>query len=615
MAGGRPKVTLLSAIGYRRGHPRRAWETSDGLAKSAPISEEGMIMDHDSRFSDLFEAAAQGRTTRRVILKRAAALGLSAPAIAALLAACGGSSESSTEAPAATAASDGGGSTATSTSATGGAAQASATSTASTDSSASTRTVGRGGELVAALSERSLTLDPANHYSISSTSVCRHIFDPLIDVTDKSEFIPALAESWDAVDNTTWRFKLRQGVKFHDGSPFNANSVVFSLERVRDNTELIKSFVYQVIESVTKEDDYTVVVKTKTPFGPLPGHLTMLGMLPTSVDGNEESFFNNPVGTGPFKFVKWTRGEEVVMEANTDYWKPGVPKVQKVTFRFIPEISTRIAGLRSGEFQVVDRVTPDLVQTIQDSKGVKAIDVQSVETQQWLFQMERQPVSDVKLRQAISLGIDRDTIIKDLMLGYAKPCVCPTPPTLVGHVDLGVKPYDPKKATQMVKDGGYEGTKLDFVLMKGFYPKQLEIAQAVAAMLGEVGLDINIQDAEIAQGRSIRAAGEYDWFYSGWTHMPHDPDWYFGQWFTKDGAAKLSRYNNPTVEQLIVDARVPDRDVRQKKYEEMQKILWNEEEPTIWPFYSVAIYGVSDQIQNYEARSDYYVLLSDVSVS
>jgi len=201
------------------------------------------------------------------------------------------------------------------------------------------------------------------------------------------------------------------------------------------------------------------------------------------------------------------------------------------------------------------------------------------------------------------------------MLGYAVPCVCPTPPTLIGHVDLGTKPYDPEGARALLEEAGLEDVTIDLVLMRGLYPKQLEIAQAVQAMLLEVGINLELRDEEIATARDVRSAGEYDWFYSGWTHLPHDPDWYFGQWFTEEGAAGLSRYSDPQVEQLIVDARVPDPAVRQQKYEELQRILWEEQEPTIWPFYSVAIYGVNNSVQNYEPRSDYYVLLNDVSLS
>src|SRR5262245_27028583 len=233
----------------------------------------------------------------------------------------------------------------------------------------------RSGEIAAGLSERMLTLDPANHYSISATSVLRHIYDPLVDVTNDSKFVPALAESWRPVNNTTWRFTLRKGVTFHDGSPFNADSVVFTLRRVKENTKLIKSFVYQDIESVEKDGDYGVVVTTKRPFGSLPSHLTMLGMLPPSAGKNEEAFFQKPIGTGPFRFTSWTHGDNIVLAANPSYWKPGQPKVEKLTFRFIPELSTRAAALRAGEIHVIDRVTPDLVETLKSSRGVKVYDV------------------------------------------------------------------------------------------------------------------------------------------------------------------------------------------------------------------------------------------------
>jgi peptide/nickel transport system substrate-binding protein len=472
----------------------------------------------------------------------------------------------------------------------------------------------RSGEIAAGLSERMLTLDPANHYSISTTSVLRHLFDPLIDVTNDSKFVPALAETWRPVNNTTWRFTLRKGVTFHDGTPFNADSVVFTLRRVQSNSKLIKSFVYQDIESVEKDGDYAVTVTSKRPFGSLPAHLTMLGMLPPSAGKNEEAFFQKPIGTGPFRFASWTHGDQIAMTANPTYWKPGIPKVEKVTFRFIPELSTRTAALRSGELQVIDRVTPDLVETLKGTRGVKVLDVPAIEAQRWIFQLGKEPVKDQRLRQAISLAIDRGVIIKELLKGYGRPVDSPVPPGLIGHMSLPPKVYDPEKARQILKQAGYSNVSVDIVLMKDFYPKQLEIAQAVAAMLGDVGIKLNIKNLEIATAREQRTAGTYDLFFSGWAHMPHDPDWYFGQWFTKAGAEKLTRYNNPRVEQLIAEGRVPDPKVRQAKYEELERILWDED-AEIWPYYSVAIYGVSDRLRNFEPRRDYYVLLSDVAIA
>src|SRR5262249_13720061 len=284
------------------------------------------------------------------------------------------------------------------------------------------------------------------------------------------------------------------GVTFHDGSPFTADSVVYTIKRVRDDTKLIKAFAYQDVESVEKDGDYAVTVTTKRPFGSLPAHLTMLGMLPPGAARREEEFFQKPVGTGPFKFVKWTHGDSVTMAANPGYWKKGLPKVAAVTFRFIPELSTRAAALRAGELQVIDRVTPDLVQTLKASPGVRVLDTPAVEAQRWIFQLAKDPVKDPRVRKAVSLAIDRNAIIKDLLLRYARPVDSPVPPGLIGHASLGQKPYDPEKAKAILKQAGYQNLSLDFVLMKDLYPKQLEIAQAVAAMLGEVGIKLNIRN-------------------------------------------------------------------------------------------------------------------------
>jgi peptide/nickel transport system substrate-binding protein len=470
------------------------------------------------------------------------------------------------------------------------------------------------GSVTAGVSERMLTLDPANHYSISATTVLRHIFDPLVDVTADSRFVPALAESWESLDDLTWRFTLRQGVTFHDGTPFDSSSVAYTITRVRDDTKLIKSFVYRDIASVEPEGPYSVIVRTRTPFGSLPGHLTMLGMLPPSAAGQEEAFFNNPIGTGPFRFVSWTRGETISLVANPNYWKSGTPRVQSATYRFIPELSTRAAALRAGELDIIDRIPADMVSTLQGSPGVTVLARPAVETQQWVFQHANPPVDNALVRRAISLGIDRDTIINEFQLGYAQAAICPTPPGLVGHVNLGLKPYDPDQARSLLSQSGVSNPTIDFVLMKGIYPKQLEIAEAVQAMLGEVGVNVNVRELEVAAAREIRTAGTYHLFYSGWAHMPHDPDWYYGQWFTQEGAKELSRYYNPTVENLIMEARSTNPATRQAKYAQLQQIIWDQEEATIWPFYSVAVYAQRDRVSGFEARPDYYVLLTDVSV-
>lgn len=471
-----------------------------------------------------------------------------------------------------------------------------------------------GSSITAGLSEQMLTLDPANHYSISATTVLRHIYDPLVDVTGDSKFVPALAESWEILDDMTWRFRLRQGVTFHDGTPFDSSSVVYTITRVATDPKLIKNSVFGEITSVEAEGPYSVIVRTRTAFGAMLGHLTMLGMLPASAAGQEATFFDRPVGTGPYRFNGWTRGEVVDLAANPNYWLSGVPKVGAIRYRFIPEVSTRVAGLRAGEIDVIDRIPADMVSTLMGSSGVQVMTRSAIETQQWVFQLQNPPVDNVYVRKAISMAIDRDTIINEFHLGYAQAATCPTPPGLVGFTNLGAKTYDPAGAKSMMTQAGLSSATIDFVLMKGVYPKQLEIAEAVQAMLGEIGITVNVREMEVAAAREARTAGTYHMFYSGWAHMPHDPDWYYGQWYTAKGAAALSRYNNPTVEQLVVEARSTTPAVRQQKYEQLQRIIWDDEEATIWPYYSTAVYATRDRISGFEARPDYYVLLSNVSV-
>src|SRR5689334_18872359 len=241
--------------------------------------------------------------------------------------------------------------------------------------------------ITVSMAERLLVLDPANHYSISTTGVLRHIFDPLVDVTSDSRFLPVLAESWENPDPLTWTFKLRQGVTFHDGTPFDSSSAVYTIKRVATDKTLLKNSTFFDITSVEAEGPSSVVIRSAHPFGSMLGQLSALGMLPPSAAGNEDAFFQNPIGTGPFRFNGWTRGETISLAANPSYWKSGTPKVQSATFRFIPEISTRAAGLQSGEIDIIDRIPADLVPTLQASPGVQILSQPAIETQQWIFQL------------------------------------------------------------------------------------------------------------------------------------------------------------------------------------------------------------------------------------
>ena len=222
----------------------------------------------------------------------------------------------------------------------------------------------RKGEIVAGLSERMLTLDPANHYSISATSVLRHIYDPLVEVTNDSKFVPCLAESWTPVNNTTWRFNLRKGVKFHDGTPVHRGQRhLLAQARPRDNTKLIKSFVYQDIEDVEKDGDFTVIVSTKKPVRLAAGSPHDAGdaaaRRPPRTRRRSSRSRSGPARSSS---VAGPTASRSILNANADYWKPGIPKVEKVTLpvhpgaldprgrdagRRAPRHRSRVAGQRA----------------------------------------------------------------------------------------------------------------------------------------------------------------------------------------------------------------------------------------------------------------------------
>jgi peptide/nickel transport system substrate-binding protein len=473
---------------------------------------------------------------------------------------------------------------------------------------------GRSGELAVAMSDAIVTLDPTDHFSTATTSVLRHIYDPLLDADNVSRLVPALALSWSPVDDRSWRFVLRQGVTFHDGSPFNADSVVYTIDRVRTTRSLVLADTFHDVAAVRKEGDHAVVVTSRGPDAALPSKLTLLGILPASAAGREDAFFRNPVGTGPYRFVRWIPGDRVELAGRTGYWVTGWPRVPRVTFRFVPDAGERLALLRRGEVDIYDRAAPEDVATLARTATLRVVATPSIEVPRWHFNLGRAPWSDVRMRRAVSLGIDRARLIRDFLGETGNPAVSPLPPTLLGHVAQPVKPHDPERARALLREAGQPSPTLEWVQFQDRYPKQREISAAVRESLGAVGIAVTVRALPNAEALADRREGRYDLFYSLWSHTTHDPDWYLSLWYTKAGAANLTRFDDPRVEALVLAARTGDPQARAGRYAEIQRILW-EQEHEIWPFYLHTHYGISDRLFNFTARRDGAVLLAGVGLA
>jgi len=259
--------------------------------------------------------------------------------------------------------------------------------------------------------------------------------------------------------------------------------VLFTLKRVRDNTKLIKAFVYQDIDEVRKDDDYTVTVTTKRPFGSLPAHLTMLGMLPPGAAGNEDAFFGKRWAPAPSAS---SPGRTAITSISRPPPRTGSRRSEgrEADVRFIPELSTRAAALRAGEIHVIDRVWPDMVQTLKATPGIKVLDTPAVEAQRWHFQLAREAAriraSATRCRWP-STQHDHQGAAAGLRAARGEP----DSPGLIGHTNLGQKPYD-RTRPRHPQAGRLPEPHAGFRPHEGPLPKQLEIAQAVAAMLSDV---------------------------------------------------------------------------------------------------------------------------------
>jgi peptide/nickel transport system substrate-binding protein len=471
------------------------------------------------------------------------------------------------------------------------------------------------GELVVGLSEDWLVLDPAAHFYIAAYTVHNHIYDPLVEWDEQGNLVPMLAESWRSLDERTWEFKLRQGVKFHNGEPFTAESVKFTLERLIDpQVKSAQAFLWAPLQTVEVKDDTTAIIRTKAAFGPLLSTLTMTSMLPAKA-AKEPGFFAKPAGTGAFRITRVMKGDRIELEANPDWWK-GQPRLAKLTFRYIGESSTRVASLLGGETQVVDRVSPDVMRQIERSPRHLVAGKRSVESQIIGFHCGKKPFSDVRVRQAFNYGVDKEALVKDLLLGHATVADAPMAPDVLGYAKQQAYPYDIAKAKALLKEAGYGdgGLEVELIVLKGVYTKGLEVSEAIAGHLAKIGVKVKVNDMEVARHREARAAGNFDFYFAGWAVMTRDAD--FALWRNfHGGEATITgnqlRYVNKDVDKLIEQGQQAiDPQARKRIYADAQRLIWRDA-PWLFLYWPELIHGVDRRVKGFRQEPNNITLVRD----
>jgi peptide/nickel transport system substrate-binding protein len=447
------------------------------------------------------------------------------------------------------------------------------------------------------------TFDPHEDTSSSGMAILQNIFDHLLMRDDSLELTPSIAEQWENVDELTWEFQIRQGVMFHDGSELTVDDIVFTFEHVldpdvgsRQRTRIV------MIESVEAADDTTLRITTSFPFPPLLTVLQYVFIMPAEIYSPDE-FALNPVGSGPYRFVEWIRDDHVYLERFDDHWRGPAP-IQSVEFRPIVEGSTRVAALRTREIDIAALVPVTDVPEIDAAPDVEIRDVQSLRTIFVGMNTWNAPLDDPRVRQALNYGVNVEEIIEFLLDGFGFPLASVTGPAEFGYnPNLETYPYDPDRARELLAEAGYpDGFDITLDTPTGRYLQDVEVSQAIAGQLADIGVNVEVRPAEFQEYFDRWLASEIEGLYFlGFGASTLDADGVMGSHF--DSERRGLYYNSPESDELIHAAmREFDEEAREAIYHELME-YFHEQAPWIFLYTQQDIYGVASDL-DWAPRAD-----------
>ena len=447
------------------------------------------------------------------------------------------------------------------------------------------------------------------------------IVETLVSIDYEGKLAPGLAESWEVSDDgLTWTFHLREGVKFHDGTPFNADAMKSSLERAIEKAAVFKTVP---LDSVETKDDYTLMITTKEPFAPLSAYLTKGESAAISSSSfDEKGEFLEPIGTGPFKFESWKPKEEIILVKNDEYWGTK-PKLDKVVYKGIPEAITRVMMFKAGELDIAQILPPDAVKGLESNDDTEVFTKSIGRIRLIGFNMEKEPFNDLKVRQAVNYAIDRDALVKYVLEGVGAPATCLFPPEFYwANTDLKGYTYEPEKARKLLEEAGWIDTDDDGVLDKNGKPLKITLltyteraalpptAEIIQSQLDDAGIKTELRVLKVAAASEIKKAGEFDMFLvgRGLLFIP-DPDSIMMEDYHSihgvDGFLWYG-YKNERVNELIEKGRVTmDTAERKKIYDEVQKLVL-EDAPIVYLNYYVNIDAVDSSVHGYQMHPNEY---------
>ena len=461
------------------------------------------------------------------------------------------------------------------------------------------------------------SFDPHVGKETPAVAVTNHIYDTLVDVDPVTgDIIPQIAESWEQLDDLTYRFKIRKGITFHNGENLTVDDVKFSLERAIATPAV--SYIVDFIDTVTIEDDDTVVVKTKDPYAPALRNLAVpyAAIVPKDyVSANEDILKTAPVGSGPYKFVSWSQNDNIKLEAFDDYYA-GAPKTKYIEMKVIPEAAQRSIALETGEIDIAyDLLTSD-ARRVENSRNLTLYEVPSLSCYYISFNMNKAPFDSKLVRQAISMAIDRQLLVDTVNGGSGEAANALIAPAVFGYYNPGDFEYNPEKAKELLAEAGYPNG-FSCTLWVNNSQERVEMCQAIQAMLLEIGINCRIEVLEFGAFISRTTSGEHDMAYFGWVTSTKDADYtyYSLEHSTQQGAAgNRSFTDDPIIDELVNIGRTnTDEEVRLEAYKELAIYLKDfcNNAPIIYTSLNA---GASNKVEGFELDPIGYHKLQNVQV-
>lgn len=472
--------------------------------------------------------------------------------------------------------------------------------------------------LTIAQSADPVSLDPYGTTDTPAIRVANCIFETLVTLDDEGNIEGRLAESWEIVDDCTYVFKLREGVKFHNGEELKASDVEFSFGLIAESPHASSIRATIDFENSKAIDDYTFEMKMTEPFGPILNHLGHAVMAIVNEKAYTEAgdaVGQNPVGTGPYKFVSWEASDRIVLEQNTEYWGEA-PAIPNVVWRTIPEVATRSIEVEAGGVDIAIDIQASDVARLEKAEGVEVFRNVASSVNFIGLTTTKAPFDDVRVRQAINYAIDKEAIYNVVYQGTGTIAEAPMSSVVWAYNDeLPAHEYNVEKAKELLAEAGYpDGFKMTMTTDES--QQRQDTAEMVQAQLAAVGIEVEIQPLERTTYIGEVCAGTLEAFSLGWSSDTGDPDYalYASFHSSQHGeGGNMSFYTNPEVDRLLEIGRTStDQEERKQAYLDAQAIVW-EEVPCIFLQCPEDLYAYSSDLQNFGVYSDGDLRIPEIS--